>query len=154
MKKLVFAALIALLLGIFLFFNQTQSKPHILQQSPSPISTIEEERVETKASFTIITGSITRSFTNPKYHQKSADVFITAEDPSIIHVTKIGTTWQDFFDTLPMKLTKDCLTSGDGERLCNTDGSLKFYLNDIEDKDLLEREIKDGDKALIKFIAF
>lgn len=51
-----------------------------------------------------------------------------------------------------MKLTKQCLTTGDGETYCDgKNGSLKFYLNDIEDEDFLEREIKAGDKALIKF---
>lgn len=50
-----------------------------------------------------------------------------------------------------MKLTKECLITGDGEKLCNTNGTLTFYLNEIEDKDLLDREIKEGDKILIEY---
>ncbi len=99
-----------------------------------------------------MTDKITRSFTNPKYHNQSPDVYISSDDPTKVHVTKAGTTWDDFFKTLPMKLTKDCLITGDGETLCDgKDGTLKFYLNGVEDKDLLEREIKEGDRALIKF---
>jgi hypothetical protein len=52
-----------------------------------------------------------------------------------------------------MKLTKDCLITGDGETLCNEkNGTLKFYFNDVETPDLLGREIKDGDNALINFL--
>ena len=51
-----------------------------------------------------------------------------------------------------MKLTYDCLITGDGETLCNGQGgTLKFYLNDSETPNLLEKEIKEGDKVLIKF---
>ena len=51
-----------------------------------------------------------------------------------------------------MKLTKDCLETGDGEAFCSgSGGTLRFYLNDKENPNLLDREIKNGDKTLIKF---
>ena len=51
-----------------------------------------------------------------------------------------------------MKLSKDCLITGDGETLCSgEDGILKFYINDKEIPNLLDIEIKDGDIILIKF---
>lgn len=106
-----------------------------------------------KASFTIITVNITRSFSAEKYHNQSSDVYIENPDPTIVNVKKIGITWDDFFKTLPMKLTKDCLTTGDGETFCNgTNGTLKFYLNDVETPDFLDRKIKDRDRGLIKFL--
>lgn len=113
----------------------------------------EDQVVNIKATFTVMTDKITRSFINPKYHNRSNDVFITADDPSIIYVKKEGITWQDFFDTLPMKLTKDCLITGDSETLCNDKGTLTFSLNDEEDNDLLTREIKDSNKLLVKYIS-
>lgn len=118
--------------------------------TPAPI--MQEKQVNITAAFTIITGNITRSFKAEKYHNQSPDVYIEASNPTIVHVTKKGITWDDFFQTLPMKVTRDCLTTGDGETLCDGEGgTLKFYLNDAEDGDILGREIKDGDKALIKF---
>lgn len=150
MKKLIiFIAVFILFLFLALtLFNKPQT-PQVSAPTPAPTP----EVINITASFTIITGNITRSFKAGKYHNRSLGVYITADDPTIIHVTKEGITWDDFFKTLPMKLTKDCLTTGDGETLCDgKNGSLKFFLNDIEDKNLLDREIKEGKKALIKFI--
>lgn len=135
--------------GVLLFRSNTETL-----QTPSPITSpsVVDEKVDITASFTIMTDAITRSFKAEKYHNKSPDVFIEALNPAIVHVKKKGITWDDLFKTLPMKLTKDCLITGDGETLCSgAQGALKFYLNDIEDKDLLDREIKEADRALIKF---
>ncbi len=150
MKKLViFGGVIILFLFLaFTFFNKSQAPQTAIPTSPA----IQKENINVTASFTIITDSITRSFTNPKYHNQSADVYIQADNPSIVHVKKAGITWDDFFKTLPMKLSKDCLITGDGETLCEGQGkTLKFFLNDIETPDLLDKEIKQNDKILIKF---
>ncbi len=150
MKKLiVFGAVIIVFLFLaFTFFNKSQTPQTAVPiLSPAPA-----EKVNIEASFTIITEKITRSFTNPKYHNQSAQVYIQADNPSIVYVKKIGITWDDFFKTLPMKLSKECLVTGDNETLCTGQGgTLKFYLNNIETPDLLDREIKQNDKILIKF---
>ncbi|MDP2638144.1 MAG: hypothetical protein Q8P26_03730 [Candidatus Levybacteria bacterium] len=152
MRKMVITIIISIalvLVSAFLLFNQS-STPKVSIQIPSP--TPQDTRVNIKASFTIITGNITRSFQAEKYHNQSSDVYIESSNPTIINVAKSGITWNDFFKTLPMKLTEDCLITGDGETLCNGNGrALKFYLNDIETPDLLDKEIRDGDKALINF---
>ena len=154
MKVIAILTVTLAVLGGYLLFAKSQ-----INQNPTSTTVItspqpsDQEKVDVKASFKIITNGTVRSFTNPKYHNRSTDVFITADDPSLVHVTKTGATWDDFFKTLPMKLTKECLTTGDGETFCDKkDGSLKFYLNDIADKDLLDKEIKQGDRILIKFI--
>lgn len=148
-------AIILFLVGLILLTrllsnqNPPASKSSAL---PSTTPTPKAQAVNIKASLQIITQGIVRSFKNPKYHQKSPDVYLSADDPTVVHVKKDGVTWDDFFKTLPMKLTKDYLTTGDGETFCTgTDGTLKFYLDDKEDHDLLDKEIKDGDKVLIKF---
>lgn len=52
-----------------------------------------------------------------------------------------------------MRLTKDYLITGDGETLCDgKSATLKFYLNDIETPNFLDKVISEGDKALIKFL--
>ena len=153
-KPVAVAVTIFILLSGFILLSKSQT-PKTLIQTPTP--TQQEEKVNPpvggKASFTITTGNITRSFTAEKYHNQSPHVYLEKADPTIVNVTKADITWDDFFKTLPMKLTKDCLTTGDGETLCNEkDGALKFYLNNIETPDLLDKRIRDGDKALINFL--
>ncbi|MBI2594150.1 hypothetical protein HYW39_00465 [Candidatus Curtissbacteria bacterium] len=146
---LLFIAGVVLLGGVLQNQKPSQSETGI---SSSPTSIPQAEEVDLKASFQIITKGIVRSFKNPKYHLRSADVYLLADDSTIVHVKRIGITWDDFFKTLPMKLTKDCLTTGDGETFCSgSAGTLRFYLNDLENQNLLDVEIKEGDKALIKF---
>lgn len=148
MKVWVISAIaIIILISAFFLFNKPQTP-----QAPVSAPTPTPEVVNITASFTIITGNITRSFKAEKYHNRSADIYITADDPTLVHVTKKGITWDDFFKTLPMKLTKDCLITGDGETLCDgKEGSLQFFLNDIEDQNLLDKEIKQNDQILIEF---
>lgn len=149
----ILALIIFLGFGLILF-NKSQTQK-ILTPTPSPLLEDQHEqdkKVNIKATFTIITGNITRSFKAEKYHNQSLDVYIENPDPTIVHVTKANITWDNFFKTLPMKLSKECLITGDGETLCNgKSGTLKFYLNDIESPDLLDRAIKESDQALIKF---
>ncbi len=155
MKPLVIFSIVITLLvvsGLILFNQSKPQSPQNIVQTPSPSPVTQDQKVNIQANFTIITGNITRSFQAEKYHNQSPDVFIESSDPTVIQVKKSGITWDDFFRTLPMKLTKDCLITGDGETFCDgKDGSLKFYLNDNEDKDFLDKEIKQNDKTLIRF---
>lgn len=152
-----FITITLILVSAFILFNKSQG-PKTLTSNPT--STPQNQKVypdsigvNIKASFTIVTGNITRSFKAEKYHNQSPNVYIDSVDSTIVRVKKEGITWDDFFKTLPMKLTKDCLITGDGETLCvGANGTLKFYLNNVETPDLLDKEIKDGDKALINFL--
>lgn len=141
---------ITILVAGVVFLNRASSQ-NIVQNTPSSPSPDAIQQTNITASFTIITDNITRSFKAEKYHNKSPDVYIEASNPTVIHVKKSGITWNDFFQTLPMKLTKDCLITGDGETLCNTNRSLKFYLNDDEDPNLLDKEIKQGDRLKVEY---
>lgn len=149
-KLIIGILLIILAVGGFLFI------PKKSVSAPEKISeTVQPQNTKQTAIFTIITDQITRSFTAEKYHNKSEDVFINADNPSVVYVKKEGIKWSDFFATLPMTLTKKCLITGDGETLCNgKQGTLKFYLNGKEDKDLLDKKIKQNDKALIQFTSY
>ena len=80
------------------------------------------------------------------YHNLSSNVYISAADPSQVHVKRKGTTWADFFATLPMKLSKDCLVTGTKQTFCTNDSyKLKFFINDKENPNALDEEIKEGD---------
>jgi len=156
-KTVTLSILIILILtSVLIILNKSQT-PKTSVKTPTPTLSIQEEKVNPpvggKASFSIVTGNITRSFKAEKYHNQSPDVYIDSVDSTIVHVKKKDITWNDFFKTLPMKLTKDCLITGDDETLCNgKNGTLKFYLNDVKTPNFLDRRIKDGDKALINFL--
>ncbi|MCH7951223.1 hypothetical protein IH980_00600 [Patescibacteria group bacterium] len=123
------------------------TSPAAPQESPTT-----QADVDRLAGFAIFTNGLYRVFSAAKYHNLSPDVYIEAKNPNIIQVKKSGITWNDFFKTLPFKLTKECLTTGTGETFCTSGNqTLKFYLNGVETEDLLDREIQDGDRALITY---
>jgi hypothetical protein len=157
---LVAVSLIAL--GAILINQNRQQSPKSFQTSNkiSPTFAITAKavtapdvlRTEAKASFAIFTHGTFRVFTAAMYHNLSPDVFIEDSNPNIIHVKKLGLTWDDFFRTLPFKLTKDCLTTGTGQAFCsNSSGSLKFYLNSTQKPDALSQPINHGDQLLITY---
>ncbi len=141
------------IIAIFFFVFLKTQKTNLDNPTPKPILNSEQPtsiNQNIQAEFTIITGNITRNFSNPKYHHQSADVYIEKENPHIIHVKKNNITWQDFFNTLPMNLTNQCLLTGDGEKLCDGEsGKLEFFLNGKNTPSLLNQIIKSQDKALI-----
>lgn len=158
-KKTIFATLIATVIGGVFFFSSWQKKsPQVIEPAPTQVavhnltSVPKEKIADYKASFAIFTNGTFRVFTVAMYHNLSEDVFIQADNPNIVHVKKNGITWNDFFKTLPFKLAKDCLTTGTGETFCNNgQASLKFYINGVKTDDLLEKEIKNGDRTLITY---
>lgn len=158
MKRIIFISLgiITIVFAGVVLINNVNKKPkentsQIQNQTVQPPQ-IEEEKINYLTGFAIFTNRLKRSFANSKYYNLSKRVYIKADNPNIVHVEKRGVTWDDFFKTLPMRVTYDCLTTGDGEIFCtNEKESLKFYLNGRKVDNFLDREIKDGDRALITF---
>ena len=110
------------------------------------------EPVDYTAKFAIYTHGTFRVFTAAMYHNLSADVFITADNPNLIRVKKADTTWQEFFNSLPFKLDKDCLVTGTGQTFCTgEEGELSFTLNGAKDKDALDKVIQPGDELVVSF---
>lgn len=145
--------IVVLLSALALTKSQNKQAPLPNQQTQTSPTPVQNQKVDLTASFTIVTGSITRNFSAKMYHNLSPDVYIESPDPSVVHVKKKGITWDNFFKTLPMQLTKDCLTTGNKETFCTGEnGTLRFYLNSNEDKDLLDKEVKENDKVLIQFL--
>jgi hypothetical protein len=158
MKKLVYIVLVAVIAsGGALFLNQTnfeKTKDTTSQPSSAEVQKITpvDNEVDYSASFAIFTNSTFRIFTAPKYHNQSENVFIQADNPNIIHVKKSGVTWDDFFKTLPMKLTRDCLTTGTGQTFCtNSNSRLRFFINGREDTNALDKIIGEGDRLLVTY---
>lgn len=123
--------------------NQSQNTQSIQSEN-------RQTNVDFQASFAVFTNGTFRVFTNNMYHNRSADVFITSKNPNIVNVKKTQITWGDFFNSLPMQLTNGCLTTGTGQKFCNSDTqSLKFYINGEKVENFVEVEIEAKDKALI-----
>lgn len=138
--------LIAIGARTFIKPNNTTNIPTLkLQLQPTPFVSI-------NAKFEIYTNGTKRIFTDPKYHKQSPDVYIEPSDPMSIHITKPGVLWSDFFNTLPMKLTPNCLTTGTGQVFCtNATGQLKFYINSIEQPTALDQTINENDILVVKY---
>ncbi len=112
-----------------------------------------ESGVSFTANFEIEANGIKRNFSRGMYMNLSKDVYIESpESSSVVHVKKEGVTWNDFFKTLPMSLTKDCLVTGTKEEFCsNETKKLKFFINDLESPDALDQIIKQDDKLKVEY---
>lgn len=141
------------IIGWYFFSFSKQSGielAHPPQQSTQ--TTTSPSKIDYSAGFAIFTNGTFRIFTQSMYHNLSQDVYIESSNPNMVHVKKAGITWDDFFKTLPMKLTKDCLTTGTGQIFCTqANQSLKFYLNGKKDPGVLDRIIDSGDQLLVSF---
>ena len=124
------------------------------QEGDDKILKISPQTLTFTASFSITTLGTRRVFTDPKYHYRSRDVFLSPPDPEVVHVTKPSITWQEFFATLPapMKLELNCLTTGAGQRFCTgPQGQLRLRLDGIEHPSALSQPIAPDSKLEITF---
>lgn len=155
MSKLLGIVIIVILISFFgfIYFSNKTTVPESSNSTPSE-STEKSETLTTdiQASFAIFTNGTFRVFTASMYHNLSQDAYIESDNPNLVHVKKTGTTWNDFFLTLPFKLTSECLTTGTEETFCTGNkGALKFYINGEKNSNALSKEIRYGDKLLITF---
>lgn len=155
MKKLLLIALVIFfLISGYVFLNKNTSTQTKVTKTQNIEDKTRKELVIKKANFEIVTNGTKRIFTDSKYHNQNEYVFIEKTDPSIAIVKKENIKWSDFFNSLPspMKLTKECLTTGTGQKFCNTnDKKLFFYLNDTEEPEALDKTINDRDNLLIEY---
>ncbi|MFZ1721568.1 MAG: hypothetical protein WAU07_03615, partial [Microgenomates group bacterium] len=66
------------------------------------------------AAFAIYTNNTFRIFTNNKYHFQNREVYLSPENPNLVHFSRT-VTWQEFFDTLPFSVSETCLITGTGQ---------------------------------------
>lgn len=159
-RVIIFSSLILILIlsiASFFLMNNAKEKVTLMKKTsiqPSKTSSMTESFTPFTATFSIYTNSVKRDFSSQKYHNRSDAVYITAENPEIVHVTKENITWQDFFDSLPspMKVSSSCLTTGTGQNLCtNMKSKLSFYRNNKNVSFLLAEEIKPNDIISIRY---
>lgn len=133
------------------FFISSKKLTTEIMLLPTPIPQA-KEIIEKTVAFGIFTNGTFRIFTDQKYHNLSKDVYIDSSSPNIIRVKKANITWDDFFKTLPMKISKDCLITGTNQTFCtNTTQKLKFYINGEFDANALDRKINNKDQLLVSY---
>ncbi len=126
--------------------------PGVTQKETPSVTLTHQAPVSYEAGFAIFTHGTFRVFTAAMYHNRSSDVYLAADNPNVIHIKKSGTTWDDFFKTLPFTLTKECLTTGTKETFCtNNTAALQFYLNGKQDQHALDKQINAGDQLLVSY---
>ncbi len=148
---IILAVIIIVSVYLVLFGNvdtpQTTKSSVVTDSSPT-----NEEFSDYTAAFLVVTNGLSRDFSASRYHNLSQSVYITSQNPQIVHVQKPNITWQDFFSTLPMGLSSSCLTTGTGQNFCDEQGgSLRFFLNGNEAPRALEAVIQPNDKLLVTF---
>ena len=148
----ILLVVVVIVFGIFLvaFTNKGQTETtQVKGPEDTPSNVVFQEY---KAEFEIITNGTARIFTDPKYHSLSPNVYIEKENPNAVIVKTENIKWSDFFATLPMKLDKNCLTTGTGQTFCTGNGKyLKFFINGIENPTALDETIKNNDSLQITF---
>ena len=152
--SLIAFILIVVFTAIWLIGKRDSNQTDLQKEVETPVMEMLDHGnpVRKRASFAIFTNGTLRVFTASMYHNLSKDVYIEGDNPTEVIITKEGITWDDFFSTLPLKLTSECLTAGTGETYCtNESKSLKFYINGERKDNILEVVINEGDRLLISF---
>lgn len=151
MKWLILIVGIVIGLTGILLFLQTKDRMIPVENAAIKPTVLPTQPVNYTASFMIFTNGTQRIFTDPRYHNLSPEVYLEPTNSHIIHV-KTTVTWNEFFKTLPMSLTKDCLVTGTKQTFCtNKNETLKFYINGRPENNALDMIIKPNDWLLVSF---
>jgi hypothetical protein len=147
-----FTVVILVILGLVSWLSLKTPATPSLPPSSSQQSVAIPLTTPIQAGFLIYTNGVKRSFAASMYHNRAESVFLAADSPQIVHITIEGVTWTDFFQTLPMSLTRECLITGTKESFCTgPQGTLRFYINGEENADALEEVIAQNDRLLISY---
>lgn len=154
-KVIVGVFLLILILSglLFYFFLYNPAKT----PAPVKILPVQEQtntqniKNEDRASLSIYINNIQVPTSSREFLNRSIDVYLTQEI-SIIHIANPEVSWDDFFKTLPVTVSKNCFVTQSSVSYCSGDnGVLKFYLNGEKKDNLLSLKIKDGDRSLVTF---
>lgn len=152
---LVICVAIATILAGYLYLTRSKvSAPDSTSQTSSQLSTPEPVFSPYTASFQVIINGETRTFTDPRYHNQSADVYISPEGSRQVQitVTKPNITWGDLFKTLPMSVDTNCIVTGTKQTFCsNQSQQLRFYIDNVESPNALTTVIEPSSQLKIVY---
>lgn len=113
---------------------------------------LKEHQFHIHANFKVYIDDNIIDFSILIYQLRSKSVHVEDEIGDVIHVHKEGITIGDFFKTLDIKFNNTCIIIPMEDPYCNTnDKKLSFYVNNIENDEFENYEIKDLDKILISY---
>jgi len=97
----------------------------------------------------------TFDFSVPEYQIKSPWIHFEGEDGTTIHKHATGVNLGYLFDTLGMVVdSRLCYNLNNERSFCtNHDHTLRFFINDNQNSNVQDYEIKDGDRILISYAA-
>jgi hypothetical protein len=151
-QKWLVIVLLLCFAGIIVYNKRPQPDFDFPNEPPALVEESEPVFNSKVAYFLIFTNGIERDFSAAMYHNLNDNVYIESSNSSRVVVKKEGTTWDDFFKTLPFSLNKECLVTGLGETFCtNETHQLKFYINGERVENPLPLVIKDNERLLISF---
>jgi len=104
--------------------------------------------VHTHADFKVYINGERLDLYKPKNIVKNILMHIHSGESDVLHKEIPGGTLSHFFNSLGIKLSQDCITLENGEKLC---GELSYYVNDELSIDGPHYELKDKDRVLITF---
>lgn len=74
------------------------------------------------------------------------------DEEDVIHVHATGITLKQFFNTLNIRLSRNCIILEDEGEFCNTKSkTMKYYVNNKLNDEAPDHEINDLDKILISY---
>ncbi len=155
--KFYFSLLIAVLIttGFLVLHTSKQQafaeQVHIRQQVEREDAMKKDNRAFT-AKFLLYTNGTQRILSGKKYALQWPNAYITATEPTHVHVTEKGVTWAQFFQSLDVQINGTCLVLSEQQQFCGDHvNSLKFYLNGKKDPAALTKEIHDSDLFLVTY---
>lgn len=93
-----------------------------------------------------------QSFDAPRYQVNADFVHVEGGDGDTIHVHADGATLGEFLDTLAWSLSSQCLTTGDGDELCESEAAeLEVLVDGTRVDDPATYQIQDGDEITISY---
>ena len=123
----------------------------------APISQAPTEKYHVHANFNVRINGVLRDFSGSQYQSpegKELDKYIHLHDGvgDLIHIHKKGESLNDFFKSLKISFTKDCIILGPSSQYCSGNGeTLKFYVNGKPNNLFEKYEPVDLDRILISF---
>jgi protein-disulfide isomerase len=115
------------------------------------------EKVHEHADYKVFINNQEVSFSGDQYQsttgkELSSEQHLHDNNGNNIHKHLTKKTIVDFFHSLWVTLTKDCIQIHTGTQYCTTTGStLKFYVNDKPKDDFMNYEFRDLDRILISY---
>ena len=115
-------------------------------------TSVPEETVHLHADLRVVLNGTAVNFAQDNYREQNENVHMHEGSEPVVHVHAPGIVWSDFFSSLKMNLTDECLTLDTGESYCTGDGNeLRFYVNGVATDSIVEAKIADLQRVMVYF---